>query len=98
LQRGQAGTKANFLTDILCGLLSHTGPAGPADTFTISHERHKPSHGVQHLQARQPACGVEQECEAPALYGSRGRRGWRMEDGGGRKVAQMTKTVMVKVK
>src|SRR5712692_3885684 len=30
----------DFLTDIFCGLLGYTGPAGPADTFTFSRERH----------------------------------------------------------
>ena len=30
----------DFLTDIFCGLLGYTGPAGSADTFTFSRERH----------------------------------------------------------
>lgn len=30
----------DYLTDIFCGLLGYTGPAGPADTFTFSRERH----------------------------------------------------------
>ena len=30
----------DFLTDIFCGLLGYTGPAGPSDTFTFSRERH----------------------------------------------------------
>jgi hypothetical protein len=30
----------DFLTDIFSGLLSYTGPAGSADTFTFSRERH----------------------------------------------------------
>src|SRR5258707_1240646 len=30
----------DFLTDIFCGLLGYTGPAGPAETFTFSRERH----------------------------------------------------------
>ena len=30
----------DFLTDIFCGLLGYTGPAGPDDTFTLSRERH----------------------------------------------------------
>jgi SAM-dependent methyltransferase len=30
----------DFLSDIFCGLLGYTGPAGPADTFTFSRERH----------------------------------------------------------
>ena len=30
----------DFLTDIFCGLLGYTGPAGSADTFTLSRERH----------------------------------------------------------
>src|SRR5882724_2240469 len=30
----------DFLTDIFCGLLGYTGPAGAADTFTFSRERH----------------------------------------------------------
>ena len=30
----------DFLTDIFCGLLDYTGPAGSADTFTFSREWH----------------------------------------------------------
>src|ERR1043165_3727952 len=30
----------DFLTDIFCGLLGYMGPAGAADTFTFSRERH----------------------------------------------------------
>ena len=30
----------DFLTDIFCGLLGYTGPAGAADTYTLSRERH----------------------------------------------------------
>jgi hypothetical protein len=30
----------DFLTDIFCGLLGYAGPAGAADTFTFSRERH----------------------------------------------------------
>src|SRR5512136_312328 len=30
----------DFLTDIFCHLLGYTRPAGPADTFTLSRERH----------------------------------------------------------
>jgi hypothetical protein len=30
----------DFLTDIFCGLLGYTGPAGSGDTFTFSRERH----------------------------------------------------------
>jgi hypothetical protein len=30
----------DFLTDILCGLLGYTRPAGPADTYTRSRECH----------------------------------------------------------
>ena len=30
----------DFLTDIFCGLLGYTGPAGSSDTFTFSRERH----------------------------------------------------------
>ena len=30
----------DFLTDIFCGLLGYTGPAGASDTFTFSRERH----------------------------------------------------------
>ena len=30
----------DFLTDIFEGLLGYTGPAGKADTYTLSRERH----------------------------------------------------------
>ena len=30
----------DFLSDIFCGLLGYTGPAGAAQTFTLSRERH----------------------------------------------------------
>src|ERR1051326_5815860 len=30
----------DFLTDIFCGLLGYMGPAGAADAFTFSRERH----------------------------------------------------------
>src|SRR5271166_5887136 len=30
----------DFLTDIFCGLLGYTGPAGEADAYTLSRERH----------------------------------------------------------
>ncbi len=30
----------DFLTDIFCGLHGYSGPAGSADTFTFSRERH----------------------------------------------------------
>ena len=30
----------DFLTDIFCGLLGYTGPAGAADSYTLSRERH----------------------------------------------------------
>ncbi len=30
----------DFLSDIFCGLLGYIRPAGPADTFTLSRERH----------------------------------------------------------
>ena len=30
----------DFLTDIFCGLLGYTGPAGKADSYTLSRERH----------------------------------------------------------
>jgi hypothetical protein len=30
----------DFLTDVFCGMLGYSRPAGPADTFTFSRERH----------------------------------------------------------
>src|ERR1017187_5564601 len=30
----------DFLTDIFCGLLGYTGPAGTVDAYTLSRERH----------------------------------------------------------
>ena len=30
----------DFLTDIFCGLLGYTGPAGTTDMYTLSRERH----------------------------------------------------------
>ncbi len=35
----------DFLTDIFCGLLGYTGPAGPTDTYTLSRERHVETDG-----------------------------------------------------
>lgn len=35
----------DFLTDIFCGLLGYTGPAGPAEDHTLSRERHVEADG-----------------------------------------------------
>src|ERR1043166_5667766 len=35
----------DFLTDIFCGLLGYMGPAGAADNFTFSRERHVGGEG-----------------------------------------------------
>ena len=60
----------DFLTDIFCGLLGYTGPAGSADTFTFSRDIARPVSrrsrrpiqlwiwALNQIRQREPALGL----------------------------------------